>query len=137
MRGFAKAQVLGTSGMDPEVRMTNSGKKVANLSIATNNMKANGEEETMWHRVTVFDKLAEVAEKFVKKGTRLYVDGRIIYRKWEKDGVERVSTEIIAYDLQLVSSKQESQGQSSQPANGNVASPSDKFAEDDSDDIPF
>lgn len=134
MRGIAKAIIVGTCGAEPEIRQTNSGKKVANFSIATNPKKPNGEEDTQWHRIVCFDKLADIVESIVHKGTRLYAEGRLNHRKYEKDGVERYSTEIVAYDLQVMTTKSEQDAMSGGQSSGNVATAK---ADDFDDDIPF
>lgn len=95
-----KATLIGNVGSDPEVKTMPSGDKVANLSLATSERwkdKSTGErkEKTEWHRVVVFGKLADVVESYVKKGSKLYIEGKIQTRKWEKDGVDRYSTEIV------------------------------------------
>jgi single-strand DNA-binding protein len=97
-----KVILVGNLGKDPEVRRMTSGDPVVNLSIATSENwrdKASGEkkEKTEWHRVVIFNKnLAEVAEKYLKKGAKVYVEGQLQTRKWtDKDGAEKYSTEIV------------------------------------------
>lgn len=96
-----KVILLGRVGKDPVIRTTNGGDRIANLTIATSESwrdKASGEkkEKTEWHTVVCFnDNLTKVIESYVKKGDQLYVEGAIQTRKWEKDGVERYSTEIV------------------------------------------
>jgi len=96
-----KVVLIGNVGRDPEVRTMQNGSKVANLSIATSESwkdKATGErkEKTEWHRVVIFGALAEIAEKYVSKGSKLYVCGQLQTRKWtDKDGGEKYSTEIV------------------------------------------
>lgn len=97
-----KVQLVGNVGQDPEIRAMNSGDKIANLSIATSETwkdKSTGEkkEKTEWHRVVVFgDGLVSVIERFVSKGSKLYVEGALQTRKWQdKDGADRYSTEIV------------------------------------------
>lgn len=139
MRGTAKAQILGTVGRDPEIRQTNSGKKVCNMSLATNFRSPSG-EETAWHRIVLFDKLAEVAEKYVRKGSQIFVEGRINYRKWtNQEGIEKESMEVVCFDLQLCGGKNSgSQASPGSEVNGNV---NDKVkytdTDDEDDDIPF
>jgi single-strand DNA-binding protein len=111
-----KCILVGNVGKDPEVRRMTSGDPVVTLSLATSEGwkdKATGErkEKTEWHRVVIFNKnLAEVAEKFVRKGSKLYIEGQIQTRKWtDKDGVEKFSTEIVLQnfrgELQLLDGK--------------------------------
>src|SRR5664279_5219600 len=97
-----KVILVGNLGKDPEVRRMTSGEPVVNLSIATSESwrdKASGErkEKTEWHRVVIFNKnLAEVAEKYLKKGAKVYVEGQLQTRKWtDKDGAEKYSTEVV------------------------------------------
>ena len=97
-----KVILVGNLGKDPEVRRMTSGEPVVNLSVATSESwrdKASGErkEKTEWHRVVIFNKnLAEVAEKYLRKGSKVYVEGQLQTRKWtDKDGVEKYSTEVV------------------------------------------
>lgn len=97
-----KVILLGNVGKDPEIRMLSNGQKVCNLSLATNETwrdKATGEkrDKTEWHRVVIFnDKIADIAEKYVKKGSRIYIEGELQTRKWtDNAGVERYSTEVV------------------------------------------
>ncbi len=96
-----KVILVGNLGADPEVRRLNSGDMVVNLRIATSETwrdKTSGErrEKTEWHQVVIFnDNLAKVAEQYLKKGMKVYIEGALQTRKWEKDGVERYSTEIV------------------------------------------
>jgi len=96
-----KAILIGNVGRDPEIRTMQSGDKIANISLATSENwkdRASGEwkNKSEWHRIVVFNpNLSEMIEKHVQKGTRLYVEGQIQTRKWEKDGVERYATEIV------------------------------------------
>ena len=97
-----KVILIGNLGKDPEVRRTTSGDPVVNLSIATSESwrdKASGErkEKTEWHRVVIFNKnLADVAEKYLRKGSKVYVEGQLQTRKWtDKDGAEKYSTEVV------------------------------------------
>jgi len=96
-----KVIIIGSLGKDPEVRTMQNGTKVANLSIATSESwkdKSTGEkkEKTEWHRVVIFGQLADIAERFLKKGSKAYVCGQLQTRKWtDKDGVEKYSTEVV------------------------------------------
>ena len=107
-RSLNKVMLIGNLGADPEVRSTANGTRVANLSVATsrqwNNPAGERQEKTEWHRVVVwntkFSKSADFAEKYLKKGDRVYVEGRIEYRTWEdREGNTRYSTEINAREL--------------------------------------
>jgi len=113
-RSLNKVMLIGNLGADPEVRSTANGSRVANLSLATsrqwNNQAGEKQEKTEWHRIVVWNsrvsKLADFAEKYLKKGDRVYVEGRIEYRTWEdREGNTRYSTEINARELIPLSSK--------------------------------
>lgn len=146
MASVNKAIIMGNCGRDPEVRYAPSGMAVCNLSIATSSKrkdKGSGEyvEETQWHRVTFYDKLAEIVGQYVKKGKPLYVEGRIVYRKYtDKDGIEKTSTEIVANEMQLLGGNDggERQAAPATPpaANKPASKPSSGF-DDMDDDIPF
>jgi single-strand DNA-binding protein len=106
-RGINKVILVGNLGKDPEVRYLPSGGAVTNVTIATSEQwkdKTSGEkkEATEWHRVVFFGKLAEIAGEYLKKGSQVYVEGRLQTREWEKDGVKRYSTEIIASEMQML-----------------------------------
>lgn len=115
MASVNKVILVGNCGRDPEIRYLPSGGAVANVSLATTSRrkdKATGEyvETTEWHRITFFERLAEIAGEYVKKGSPIYVEGRLTYRKYtDKDGIEKTSTDIIASELQLLGSKPEGQ----------------------------
>ena len=112
MASVNKVILLGNCGRDPEIRYLPSGQAVANLSIATSSRrkdKNTGEsiEETQWHRVTFYDRLAEIVGEYVKKGTQLYVEGRLKYGKYtDPSGVEKYTTDIVANEMQLLGSRQ-------------------------------
>ena len=107
-RGLNKVMLIGNLGADPEVRYTAGGAAVANVRLATADSwrdKDSGEtqERTEWHRVVFFGRLAEVVEQYVKKGSQIYIEGRIQTRKWQdKDGNEKFSTEIVASEMQML-----------------------------------
>jgi single-strand DNA-binding protein len=96
-----KAIILGHLGQDPELKETTKGTKVVNLSVATTE-KFNDEKRTEWHRVVAFNATAENCAKYLTKGRQVLVEGRIQTREWEKDGVKRYSTEIIADRVQFL-----------------------------------
>ena len=109
-RGVNKVILVGNLGNDPEVRYMPNGNAVANVSLATSETwkdKSTGEqqEKTEWHRVVFFNRLAEIVEQYVKKGTKLYVEGRLQTRSWEQDGVKRYSTEVVANEMQMLDSR--------------------------------
>ena len=109
-RGINKVILVGNVGNDPEVRYMPNGNAVANVSIATSESwkdKGTGEqqERTEWHRVVFFNRLGEIVEQYVKKGSKLYVEGRLQTRSWDQDGVKRYSTEIVANEMQMLDSR--------------------------------
>jgi single-strand DNA-binding protein len=118
MASVNKVILMGNLGRDPEVRYLPSGDPVANITIATSSRykSKTGEmvEETEWHRVTFFGRLAEIASQYLKKGRPVYVEGRIKTRKYtDKDGVEKYATDIIASEMQLLGGR-EGMGEPSQ-----------------------
>ena len=112
MASVNKVILIGNLGRDPEVRYTPNGNAICNVTIATSRNwkdKTSGEkmEETEWHRVVFYDRLAEIAGEYLKKGRPVYVEGRLKTRKWQdKDGVEKYTTEIIAAEMQLLGSRE-------------------------------
>ncbi len=104
-----KVELIGHLGADPEIRTTTNGDKVANLRIATSERyKDQGgqkQERTEWHTVTMWSKLADVAEKYLKKGAKVYLAGKLRTRRWEKDGEDRYSTEVVAGELLMLDKK--------------------------------
>lgn len=101
-----KAIVVGNLGQTPELKSTNSGTNVCNLSVATSYKKGD-EEQVEWHRVVVFGKQAESCAKFLEKGRSVYIEGRLQTRSYEKDGEKRYSTEIVADTVQFLGGKGE------------------------------
>ncbi len=112
MASVNKVILVGNCGRDPEVRYLPSGQAVANVTLATSSRrkdKASGEmiEDTQWHRITFYDRLAEIAGEYVKKGRPIYVEGRIKYGKYtNKDGIEQNTCDIIATEMQLLGSRE-------------------------------
>ena len=116
-RGVNKVILVGNVGNDPEVRYMPNGNAVANVSVATSETwkdKNTGDqqEKTEWHRVVFFNRLAEIVEQYVKKGSKLYLEGRLQTRSWDQDGVKRYTTEIVANEMQMLDSRGASQGDS-------------------------
>lgn len=102
-----KVQLIGNVGQDPEVKTINGDRKVANFTLATNeyyyNDKGEKVEQTEWHRVSAWGKVAEIIEKYVEKGKEIAIDGKITYRNYDdKDGNKRYITEIVANDILLL-----------------------------------
>jgi single-strand DNA-binding protein len=155
-RGVNKVIIVGNCGQDPETRFMPSGGAVTNLSIATSESwkdKNTGEqqERTEWHRVVFFNRLAEIAGEYVKKGSKLYIEGSLRTRKWQgQDGQDRYTTEIVASEMQMLDSRggqqaggmgdysQQSAPQSQSPQQPQQApqqqAPSASFGDDE---IPF
>ena len=112
MASINKVILIGNLGRDPEVRYTPNGSAVCNVSVATTRNwknKDSGErmEETEWHRVVFFDRLAEIAGEYLKKGRSVYVEGRLKTRKWQdKDGKDQYTTEVMATEMQMLGSRE-------------------------------
>jgi single-strand DNA-binding protein len=112
MASVNKVIIVGNLGRDPETRYMPNGEAVTNITVATTESwkdKNTGEKKelTEWHRITFYRKLAEIAGQYLKKGSQVYVEGRLQTRKWtDKDGVERYTTEIIADTMQMLGSRQ-------------------------------
>lgn len=115
-RGVNKVILIGNLGNDPEVRYTPNGNAVANISLATSETwrdKQSGElqDRTEWHRVVFFNRLAEIVGEYLRKGSKIYVEGALRTRKWQdKSGVERYTTEIIASEMHMLDSRSGGQG---------------------------
>lgn len=150
MASVNKVIIVGNLGRDPETRYVASGSAITNIAVATTEQwkdKQSGEkkESTEWHRISFFNKLAEIAGQYLKKGSQVYIEGRLQTRKWtDKDGVERYTTEIIADTMQMLGSRQGSgnsspadddQGSTHAPRQA-PARPAPNFSDMD-DEIPF
>lgn len=117
-RGVNKVILVGTCGQDPEVRYLPNGNAVTNLSLATSEQwtdKQSGQkvERTEWHRVSLFGKVAEIAGEYLRKGSQVYIEGKLQTREWEKDGIKRYTTEIIVDingTMQLLGGRPQEQG---------------------------
>jgi single-strand DNA-binding protein len=163
MASVNKVILIGNLGRDPEVRYTPNGNAICNVTIATSRQwkdKTSGDkmEETEWHRVVFYDRLAEIAGEYLKKGRPVYVEGRLKTRKWQdKDGADKYTTEIIAFEMQMLGSREgmggsdeggggggrgadrgeERSAPASRPAAGKPAQKSATGFDDMDDDIPF
>ncbi len=152
-RGINKVILIGNLGNDPDVRYTSGGSPIANVSVATSESwrdKETGDmqERTEWHRVVFFSRLAEIVAEYLRKGSKIYVEGRLQTRKWQdRDGNDRYTTEVVANEMQMLDSKGASGGVAGtsaptrKPAATNApvqqeSSPADggEFVDDD---IPF
>lgn len=141
MASVNKVILLGNLGKDPETKYMSNGEAVTNITLATTETwkDKNGEkqEKTEWHRVTFYRKLAEIAGQYLKKGSQVYIEGRLETRKWtDKSGVERYTTEIIAHEMKMTGSKP-GQSEQRQPEKAAPKQNSGSGFEDMDDDIPF
>lgn len=151
-RGVNKVILVGTCGQDPEVKYLSNGNAVTNLSLATSEQwkdKQSGEkkEKTEWHRVVIFGKVAEIAGEYLRKGSQVYIEGKLQTREWEKDGIKRYSTEIVVDmqgTMQLLGGKPSADGgqqqaprQQQAPQRQQQASQPAQDFDDDLDSIPF
>jgi len=148
-RGINKVILVGNLGADPETRYTASGSAVSNISLATTDSwrdKQSGERQdrTEWHRVVFFNRLAEIAGEYLRKGSQVYIEGRLQTRKWQdQSGQDKYTTEIVANEMQMLGGRGESAGAPAQSKEGfrekpqpqpKVAEPARDFQDDD---IPF
>jgi single-strand DNA-binding protein len=151
MASVNKVILVGNLGRDPETRYMPDGAAITNVSVATSfqwNDKTSGEkkEETEWHRVVFRQKLAEIAGEYLKKGSQVYIEGRLRTRKWQdKDGQDRYTTEIVAERMQMLGSRSGSgeprgepamESRAAEPKSAPAKKPAGKF-DDMEDDIPF
>lgn len=121
MAGINKVLLMGNLGRDPEVRYTQSGSAVANFSIATNrswkDKQGNRQEHTEWHNVVAWGPKAEFVQNYLKKGSRVFIEGRLQTRDWtDNQNVRRFKTEIVANDIQFMDRASDSPGQGGQPS---------------------
>ena len=109
-RGINKVILVGNLGSDPETKYTQSGTTITTISLATTSVRkdrdGNAQEKTEWHRVKFFGKGAEVAGEYLKKGSQVYIEGRLEYGSYEKDGVTHYTTDIISNDFQMLGSRE-------------------------------
>jgi len=130
MSGVNLVIIVGNLGKDTETRHTQSGSAVTNITLATSESwkdKNTGkkEERTEWHRIVFFNKLAEIASQYLKKGSKVYIEGSLRTRQWEKDGQKQYTTEIVASKMQMLDSRQ------------NDNHPAEQSTPDFEDEIPF
>lgn len=123
MSSLNRVTLIGNLGKDPEMRATASGDAVCNFSVATTekwkDKAGDTQERTEWHKVTAWRQLAEVCGKFLGKGSKVYVEGKLQTREYEKDGIKRYSTEIVAYSVLFLSFKEKDE--SGAPATAKAA----------------
>jgi single-strand DNA-binding protein len=153
-RGINKAIIVGNLGKDPEIRYSANGSAIANITVATSDVwkdKNTGEnqERTEWHRIVFFGRLAEIAGEYLKKGSQVYIEGRIQTRKWQdQGGQDRFTTEIVANEMQMLGGRggggqgaepqyENVSGAQRAPSGGGGASKKGGDFEEFDDDIPF
>jgi single-strand DNA-binding protein len=147
-RGINKVIIVGNLGGDPETRYMPSGSAVTNLTVATNESwkdKATGEmkDRTEWHKVAMFNRLAEIAAEYLRKGSQVYIEGKLRTRKWQdKNGQDRWTTEIIADEMQMLGGGRGASSGNSAPMESAADSGASNYApqpgpDDFDDDIPF
>ncbi|TNF09440.1 MAG: single-stranded DNA-binding protein [Gammaproteobacteria bacterium] len=139
-RGINKVILIGNLGNEPEAKYLPSGGAVTNITVATSESwkdKQTGQQQdrTEWHRVVFFNRLAEIAAEYLKKGSKVYIEGSLRTRKWQgQDGQDRYTTEIVASEMQMLDGKSEN---SSQPQQGAGKPDPDPGFDQFDDDIPF
>lgn len=151
-RGVNKVILVGSLGQDPETRYMPSGGAVTNISIATseswkNKETGQPEERTEWHKVVFFNRLAEIAGEYLKKGSKVYVEGSLRTRKWQdNNGVDKYTTEIVASEMQMLDSRGDNGSKQQEPAQQQAPQPQGSSqgqapaapaVEEFDDDIPF
>ena len=143
MASINKAIIVGNLGKDPETRFMPSGDATAHITVATSDRwkdKSTGDqrEATEWHNVTFFGRLAEIAGQYLKKGSQVYIEGKLRTRKYtDKDGIERYATEIVADQMQMLSGKGTDQEHPPAPAPQRAKQPARQSRAFSDDDIPF
>lgn len=143
-RGVNRVTILGNLGDNPECKSTQDGKAIATISVATSEVwldKNTGQQksQTEWHRIVAFGKLAEIMGQYLKKGSKVYIEGSLKTRKWQaQDGSDRYTTEIVANEMQMLDSKpQGDQAAPRQSAPQPANAPAGGFDEFEDSDIPF
>ena len=132
-KGINKCIIVGHLGQEPKIQQLPSGGAVTSISVATSESwkdKNTGQQESRaeWHRIVFFNKLAEIAGQYLKKGSKVYIEGSLRTRTWDKDGEKRYTTEIVANEMQMLDGKSDG---------GNVASNNTQQTPEFDDDIPF
>ena len=142
-RGINKVIIVGNLGADPDSRAMPSGNAVTNISVATSeswNDRDTGEkqEKTEWHRVVFFNRLAEIAAQYLKKGAQVYIEGKLQTRKWEdKEGNERWTTEVVANQMQMLGDRMSNDMSNDNASSSQSSSDNDNPDIEFDDDIPF
>ncbi len=142
--GINKVILVGNLGQDPEIKYTAGGAAVTTLSLATSESwkdkdTGSDQEKTEWHRVVLWRRLAEIAGEYLKKGSKVYIEGQLQTRKWEQDGQTRYTTEVVGRDMQFLDSRGGSSADSSSYGNENQDTNSQNLPDSGitDDDIPF
>ena len=141
-RGINKVILVGNLGRDPETRYLPSGGAVTNVSLATSRSwkdRDSGEqkEKTEWHRIVFFNRLAEIAGEYLKRGSKVYVEGELRTREWEKEGQKHFTTEIVGNEMQMLDSKGGSSDYETSNSSSGATPSSLSSSEMIDDDIPF
>ena len=140
VRGINKVIIIGNLGADPEIRYTSNGSAVVNISIATTNVWKDNktgdiQNRTEWHRVVLYNRLGEIANDYLKKGSKVYIEGSLKTNKWkDNNGVDRYNTDIIASNMQILDSKTDKSLNNNDIIQDDFKS---KKKENIDDDIPF
>lgn len=138
MKSINRVTLLGRAGKDPEIKSTAGGTTVANLSLATEerykDSAGNWQSRTEWHNLVAFKRTAEIFQQYVRKGSQLYVEGKIQTRSWEKDGQKHYRTEILVNDLVLLDGPKEKPAPNSQPMQWQDVGSQEPITDDD---VPF
>ena len=140
MSGINKVIIIGNVGNDPEIRSTPSGDLVANMSVATSESWKDKQtqqkvEKTEWHRIVAFKRLAEIIEQYIKKGSKVYIEGKLQTQKWQdQNGQDRYTTQVLVNNLQMLDTKgANNEDKPAQHPDQRPMPPTDSFV----DDIPF
>lgn len=148
-KSLNKVQLIGNLGQDPEVKSTANGTSVCNISIATTesykDQSGQWQDKTEWHRVVLWQYLADNAAKYLKKGSRVYIEGKLETRSWEQDGITRYMTEVRAFTMIMLDGRSEQSGGNYNQAQQQQNAPSYQTpnqaqadtGEEDDDDVPF
>jgi single-strand DNA-binding protein len=142
MAGVNKVVLIGHLGRDPEVRYTADGRAVANFNIATSEEwtdKDTGEKKqrTEWHRIVAWRRLGEICGEYLSKGRQVYVEGKLQTRSWEKDGITRYTTEIVASDVQFLGGRDSTRDVMPPEDTSGLVGPEPSIPDKEDDDIPF
>lgn len=137
MASLNKVQIIGRLGRDPESRMTPSGAKAVSFSVAVSE-KYKGEEKTEWVNVVLWNKVADIAEQYLKQGSEVYIEGKLQTSSWEQDGQKKYKTEVIGFSMQMLGSKKDSgQTQGGFTPAPQAQAPTPGYTTQPQEDLPF